>query len=73
MNKKTLVAGATALASVLMFAANEVTLPDLGININDFLTACLGQVGSTLVIVAGGALVVLLVWKGIQWLRGKIK
>lgn len=72
MNKKTLVAGATALASVPMFAS-EVTLPDLGININDFLTACLGQVGSTLVIVAGGALVVLLVWKGIQWLRGKIK
>lgn len=68
MKKRLAFLAACVGMSVPMMAA-EVTLPDIGFSITDYLTAAVGQIGDPLKIVVGAIFVLAVVWLGIKWFR----
>ncbi len=68
-----LAVAALALVSVGAFAQETVTLPEMGVEIPALVTALLGKLSPILISVAGAALAIFAVTRGIKWVIGWVR
>lgn len=64
--------GAVALSTASVFAQGEgVTLPDIGVDIGDYVDAYATNYGQIVITVLGIAFVLMIIWKALSLVRRK--